>query len=390
MQNKSWPEWFLTFWLLGLIAHCDSRGFRGLELLVTVSSYTLLIMQASIMAYALVFVLQIVSCWQQMPFADNHWLFAAFVNTFLLVSLVRTRKNGTSWDFDERSLSGIRICALAVYVVAVLHKLNSGFFDPAVSCAVVHGEKTLAQFGWLEPGAGVFSQFGRVPIVALLLLELAIPFFLIQRRLWPVGVALGVLFHVMTHMPNFGTLMFAIYFLFIPKTAGLAFINRIQERIGRIDLSHLLIAFALLSTLVNAFGRTRWISSEILKMSIFFWMAAAIGLTLLALRYWMKEPLAQETKLLRTPGLLCGSLVMVFFVNGLSPYLGLKDSTSLAMWSNLNARKEGGNHFFISTAAFKIFPYVDHEISHRSPSWFEKKIVSVNTPHATSPEPCVW
>jgi len=369
-MRDRWSRLFVSLWLLGMIAHCDSRGYQGLELFVVIFAYWTLFSPGPRWLFFCVFAIQIASWWQQMPMADNHWLFAAVVNLILI---------GSFFYKEEEAYSAIRFCALCVYFIAVLHKLNSAFFDPSVSCAIVHGEKTLRQYGWLAANSTYLQSLGSWMIYSVLAMELLVPLLLMHRKAWPLGIALGVFFHVVTHMPNFGSLMFAIYFLFLPKEIGLKLSDRALK---------ILVGVALALTIVNILGRNDLLSSFYLRLSVFFWMAGSLIVTGIFLYRLRRHWRPREYRLAPSLGIYWIVLVL-FLLNGMSPYFGLKDSTSLAMWSNLNARKEGGNHFFVSTSKFKIFGYVDHEKTER-PSWIERKLVSVNAIRDVVPEPCVW
>lgn len=374
------PRWFVTLWCLGMIFHCASREFRGLELLVTAFATWAIITPDKKGVLLLLFATQIASWWQQMPASDNHWLFAAVVNLILSVSLMGTFFTSRKTLFSAEALNTLRFCTLCLYGIAVLHKLNWAFLDPSVSCAIIHGEKTLRQNGWLTSDSVFLKGLGSWVIVGVLLLEASVPLFLALPRTWGIGIFLGMVFHISTHMPNFGSLVFAIYLLFIPED--------IVQKWNLKWLNSLIVA-ALLLVGLQILASNGYLHRFWLQFSVFSWMGASLLLALAILALFLRGSRTRDFSI--TPKISpYWVIVTLFILNGLSPYLGLKDSTSLAMWSNLNATRDLGNHLFISTRYFKVFPYVDTIESVTFPNWLEKKLVSVNAAHHQVPEPCLW
>ena len=64
-------------------------------------------------------------------------------------------------------------------------------------------------------------------------------------------------------------------------------------------------------------------------------------------------------KLFRTKWYGLYVIPVIFVLNCLSPFFGLKTVDTLSMWSNLNTLNGGNNHLIIKGNALKIFPYGD-------------------------------
>ncbi len=113
----------------------------------------------------------------------------------LMVAIAITGAATASAAPGARVPQGARAVAATLvaftYVVAAFHKLNTGFFDPAASCAG-HGLRQLAALTAtpaLDP-----TQFGVVLPLSVIAVELAIAALLLARP--PAGVVLAAIFHV--------------------------------------------------------------------------------------------------------------------------------------------------------------------------------------------------
>ena len=124
---------------------------------------------------------------------------------------------------------GARGIVWLAYTFAALAKLNTDFLDPSVSCAsttwVLMGKES---FHWLPQGA--FWEWNA--IIATVVAELSLPCLLLIPRWRHVGVLVGVAFHYLIslppqlHVPDFASMLFAWWLLFLPNTVA----DRMAER----------------------------------------------------------------------------------------------------------------------------------------------------------------
>jgi hypothetical protein len=159
----------------------------------------------------------------------NHTLFIALGNLVIGAALLRERR-GLRGAPSERAAARERALEqlapslvwmlLAFYAFVVLHKLNLDFLDPEVSCAAQMYGRLQDRYGFLPertPG------LGRAAIWGTLAAETLIPLLLALRPTRSFGVLLGFGFHfVLAQHPHgqlcsFGSLLYAVYFLCLPR-----------------------------------------------------------------------------------------------------------------------------------------------------------------------------
>ncbi len=111
------------------------------------------------------------------------------------------------------------------YAFAAFAKLNSDFFDPAVSCAVYYQDQLVTSWGL--PMLSVDGQPGLALAVALAaaVTELAVAAFLMFRRTRRAGLLLALSFHWLLaldwsqHFWDFSAVLFAGFVLFADDAA---------------------------------------------------------------------------------------------------------------------------------------------------------------------------
>lgn len=250
-----------------------------------------------------------------------------------------------------------------LYLYGIFHKINVDFLDPEVSCASVLFDRLarwVALDGW-TPGhyVAIYSTFVFEGLAMILLLTK-------RYKLW--GFVIGLPFHIIIGFTgyafymDFSTLAIALYLLQIPDEVTTELNTRILAR--RPARAHpdgfwphyrlfmfkaLVVAIAVVVGLRLAGLDRIW--SMVLPFAVY---SAVIYLGVLRLALWRKwQPLRP------TPGwswAWAGWVPVLFLLNGLSPYLGLKTESSIAMFSNLHT--EGGvtNHLVI-TEPWDVFGY---------------------------------
>lgn len=273
------------------------------------------------------FVLMIVSqiCYaiSTLPDLQNHRFLAMFVNFGLLIGVNRGE------FFNTKTLWMISRSVLIVYFFATFHKLNFDFFDPEVSCASQFLDHVLDLFpGNQIPGA--------VVIYSTVIIEALLVILLLSSSTWKWAAVLGITFHL--------GLSFDYYKMFINFTAvmsGLLAIIAIQDGAKNFLLNQSTLKWlsilVMLSLITVSFGLLELeYYTFILHSGLIIWCSSLILLVLNS-----NYPLPTEVSKIHI------FLICLFILNGFSPYLGIKNRSSLAMYSNLQVSPEYSNHFII-------------------------------------------
>jgi hypothetical protein len=315
------------------------------------------------------FVLAAIGEWLRlMPFMPNHFFFEGLMSATVLCALWRRwrRDRGAPGGIDRAQLLSdfapiVRAELLVMYAFTVLHKLNSSFLDPQVSCAV----KMHRELAEVLPGLPSGPTTDWPVIVMTLAFEAGIPLLLAFRRTVYWGIGAGLFFHALlaihphAGVSSFSAMLYALYFLFLPPEAVQA-LAAFWERSGRawrkvlpsispkavaVLVFVLTLAAQVRLSIANIWYRT--LVAEVTRIA--FWPGAVWGVWL-ALSYVCAM---QAAKLVGSRGSTLrfaphpGWLVMPLLVfNGFCPYLGLKTVTVFSMFSNLRTESEP-NHLFM-------------------------------------------
>ncbi len=310
-----------------------------------------------------------------MPGVVNHWIFTAFVNLSILqvvvYQVVKTRTFVINKELLlENFAPVVRLELLVFYFFVVFHKLNSGFFTPEVSCAT--------EFLTAQDSTGVFIRNWR--FLALnahftIVVETLIPILLIFRKTRYLGLLIGLVFHCLLGFNpkdgfyDFSSMIFATYLLFTTDKFTtevyclykklLVWKNNFKNRLTSFSFSRLggvvmliFIVFGLLLVFVKVVGTGDFFRD-------FFWTAFNLVFIipfLFAMLRTKNGSVERGKNIFRVPSWTLLIFPVLVFLNGFSPYLGLKTENSFAMFSNL--RTEGGksNHYLIPASA-QIFDY---------------------------------
>jgi hypothetical protein len=185
------------------------------------------------------------TAWDEAPQLSNHWTLTAMFAVSLLVVLasamfVAWRTDGGAaerLDLVQVGLARwfiptVRWTFLAFYLWASFDKLNSSFFDPAVSCAVVFLDESLTSIGVGSLGVADQSFVQWAVIFGTTIVELIIPWLLMLRRTRVWGVVLAIAFHAVLSIDkshqivDFSSLLTVIYLSFLP----VGFFTRVLDR----------------------------------------------------------------------------------------------------------------------------------------------------------------
>ncbi len=366
---------FTGVWAIATLFHMANFRMFTTEFhyfLLTLAACFLLLKPASVIRLLIFMCLQLYEVYNALPVVSNHWIFAAFVNLTIIHALLYQVISRRSFKVDralflESFAPLIRIELIILYFFVVFHKLNSGFFSVEVSCA---SNFYIAQNAYSllpsTPEILALNAYGTIVIEALIPLLLC---FRITRN-W--GLLIGLIFHcIIAYNPlngfyDFSSLVFAVYFLF----TSYSFSSKLYSMYKRITnsrgvIKNLIPAYSpakLLMLIGVFFAGLLFVHALTNGFEDYFrhvlWTAFSftfIGIFLLAM-FSRHHHNTKEDVAFSVPHYSLLLIPLLVFLNGTTPYLGLKTEASFAMFSNL--RTEGGisNHYLIP-ASSQIFDY---------------------------------
>ena len=364
---------FAILWAVAMLFHMAHSSIfdtqLNLALLTLAAIYVML--RPSIASFTILISLQIFDACFRMPFTTNHWIFAAFANVTIIQVLLFLTITGRSFKISESELFRyfapiIRIELIILYFFAVFHKLNGGFFSPDTSCAT-----DLLRAQNIDQIVPLNASLYTLNAYVTLATEASIPLLLCFRRTRNIAVLIGLFFHcVLSYSTynafyDFSALMFACYFLFInPAFSKMlhqtsARVTQIKESISNKFSAVRLLAVALSALFVLAliYVLNKKIDTYQTVHLYFFWTVYSILFTGCFIGYIVHRKQKNGTeKLFGVAHWSFVTIPLLVFLNGTSPYLGLKTENSFAMFSNL--RTEGGktNHFIVP-ASIQLFDF---------------------------------
>lgn len=221
-------RWFGVLWPLAMLFHLAGNpghlvplgGIGVLQLGLTLLAIGAIVTPRSwLMAalagwYLLVF-------WLKLPVVGNHEVFLALLALAVVIGVVVARVRGRWWV--EVTAPAVRLVLLIGYTCIAVSKLNRGFFDPAVSCAVTFGQEVFGplwpQFG-VDPGVSGGGVLPWAVIGVTAGVELAIPALLVVPATRRLGVAVAVTFHFVlalapgSHVWDFSATLLPMFCLF--------------------------------------------------------------------------------------------------------------------------------------------------------------------------------
>jgi hypothetical protein len=290
------------------------------------------------------------------PILGNHWLVAAFVNLALLLCVL---VSGWSGGIDRVQLAKVflplaRWCGLLFYAFAAFAKLNSDFFDTAVSCSAFYFDETVRSFGLVAPvtvGAGGLATF--LP-VATAMIELSVPVLLLIRRTRAFGVVLGLGFHSVVALDrvhpfiDFSAILAALFVLFLPSQFASKATDYLQGRGARLLIYWMAAAVVVLAAqwvggnavlvLVSSSGTwlVWYVFDAVLLLGVALWLARHRGQTL-----------DQPFKLRDKGPIWLAAVPVLLVINGLLPYVELRTGYAYTMYSNLRMVDGRSNHLIV-------------------------------------------
>jgi len=310
----------------------------------------------------------IVVAWEEAPVLGNHWLLAALVDLAILLSIAVGWMRGRLLDrvdLAERLFPPARLCLLGLYAFAWFAKVNHAFLDRRASCAVVFYRETTSSIGLQGLQLGGTAWVARAVMVGTVVVELAIPLLLLNRRTRSLGVLVGLLFHSLLALDHrhelfdFSAVTVALLFLFLPPLGGWA-----AERVGSVRArlalrgprlptsTHalLVLAVTVAGVMVATATPTRatWVD-----VGYWAWQIAALVALLAVVRH-VRQGTGPVRVRLRPHHALFAVVPLLVVLNGVAPYLELKTATGWNMYSNLRTVDGDTNHLLLP----RSFPVV--------------------------------
>ncbi len=213
-------------------AHLGDWGVVSTDTAVSLVAIFALLRPTSVPRFVALLVAQVAHAANDSPLMTNHWTLVAISSLAILLNLAVAAVRREGWLTDpgavyRRIAPVLRLQVLILYLFAAFAKMNTGFFDLALSCGVTESRE-LFNSGPFELAAGWQEWPAVVGSVAL---EVALPFLLLIARTRLLAVFAGGTFHVLLAVVghvSFSGFAIAFYALFLPDDLP-ARLHRLRE-----------------------------------------------------------------------------------------------------------------------------------------------------------------
>ena len=315
----------------------------------------------SIGRFAVLLALQAIHVLIDAPFNPDHWLLLFFVNLTMGMSAIRLWLRGEAIEANRlyRSFApAARVIFLICYGYAAFAKLNTHFLDPEGSCATVLAEIQFVVSPWLKHVS--------VPAIAgwfAAIVECSVPLLLIAKRTRRFGILIAILFHTFLVISpaiavfDFTITVYTMMYLFAGDDLGDR-LNELSDRFHHqapaiwnfVTQARFLVAgLGLLMVGRTAMGLAMFGNAQLGNLSWLLNMLFAATVIGVAFTILFREASAERhPEAAMWPQLRWHALVIALaFLNGASPYLGLKTQGSFTMFSNLQTEAGYWNHLLV-------------------------------------------
>ena len=358
----------------------------------------------------------------QFPDVANHVNVAIYCNVLMMAGMVYSLVRGREFPTDDDGLELMRpllqLSMILVYALAGFHKLNAGFFDPAVSCVadllgdltrmvgsrvagvptrlvllagillLVHallsawsarrhlpqvvragalGATLLAAvLGFtlaplLSPAAMTAAILGMALVVIMWEL-IGGPLLSVPRLQAPV-LAFSWTMHAtlaLIGFVDFGAFALALLFTFVPRPYRDLLNARLRlPVVGRpVHRAHLYFALCILAGISAGLGR-RLIGGMLFNLAalVFIWPMVAAAMAPSPRPVWTGVPIAGRL----TPRWMFVFPVLLL-LHGLTSYLGLRTAGNFSMFSNLRTEGARSNHLLLGGNPLKVWGYQEDAV----------------------------
>jgi len=361
---------------LSLILHqlwWDGFEIRSPHFLVIVAALWTARRPTSVKRFVTMIAAEVFAVALDLPDVGDHTLLVLVsgvcVLTYVAWTTLRTRRLPDPGILFEQVAPFFALQLLLVYAAAAIAKMNTGFFDPGISCAA----SMSTRLAWLHPSFLPESWIIVASIWGSVAIEAALPVLLAVRRSRLFGLALGAAFHAVLGLAGnvpFSALALALYVVFLPAdtptrlralTATRPGLDRWTRRALRAGRSPLVLLGTLVFWLVEARVSTHVPGTRpvlIAQGTSLLVVVAFAGFLLLVLDLARGGSQNHSSRSLRLRNPVFAAGVLILVMNSLSPYVGLKTESSFTMFSNLRTEAGRWNHLFIPEAV-RMFPYQD-------------------------------
>jgi len=310
--------------------------------------------------------------WMGMPTGSNHTIMSFIFSAIILIAVCIQAVQKRGWPDDAQEIFSIiapagRVLLITMYFFGVFHKINTDFLNPDSSCAsalvsffIFFGPDTQ-----IERSALYIASYGALIAETVILILLLVP----RTRYW--AVCAGVLFHFLialsayrNYIP-FTLFCTALHMLFLDGSMLARLKGSLWWQAFRAPAFQSLRMGVLLYAAVMFAIYSKVAADELdPARSIVLWLTLGILLSLVILIYDYPGKGKSSSNTLGTPptrtgriqrGLYLG-VTGLFFLSCFSPYIGLKSSQAIAMFSNLHVENGVSNHLIFK----KQIPWFDN------------------------------
>lgn len=249
---------------------------------------------------------------------------------------------------DERHFFGaVRLLTLGVYAAAIFHKLNTDFFDPAVSCAT--GGLTVLNEMWSLPEYPAFLA----PLwpYAFATSEFSLVWLFIFRP----RVALP--FAALLHIPL--TIIFAPSFAWVMVPGWIAFMRDEDLKAWAYIWRTRRVRIVVLGLAGFSVGTTLYFQDHWVVYPA--WQFKELALWVLAAALLLMSfhgPRIERGAWAEPVGKIAWGLFALFLLNASTPYFGLQFHHAGAMLSNLRIDEGCWNHLLVPESVRLSDPYI--------------------------------
>ncbi len=326
------------------------------------ATYFLMNREKKILGTVFLFLSFLISFFINLPIVPNHRYVLFFASILMILPIFVSPKKEEEF-FLSQTVRHVRSLTIIVYFFAFLSKLNWDYLDVNKSCAVVF-------FRHIQSLHGFIPNFPLVDLSVVygsLLVELLIPVFLLLR-FRNAALYLGLVFHfilaldIYKYFTNFSAVMGFLLFVSVGQAALKKFesfssvtIENVFKTRAKFFLWLLSSLFVLMVTsIVVDFSGGVSESKAILLFVVFrhlMWLIYGSFLLIAAAKLFLesRNVFAREIVVAKNIrfNLLALAVLSLAFINGTTPFVGLKSRTGFNMYGNLRVEPSFSNHLFV-------------------------------------------
>tara|TARA_B100001250_G_C19687878_1_gene738897 strand:- start:133 stop:1068 length:936 start_codon:yes stop_codon:yes gene_type:complete len=237
------------------------------------------------------------------------------------------------------ALGSVTWITAGTYWLAALHKVNTSFLNPEMSCAHHAWDQVQDHWSWL-PQVNLDSELA----LGIIFIEIAIGVLLVRRSPW--AWVLGILFHLpltVTLAPAFGAVMLAGYAASLTPRQIV-----ILRRFTRRNWGRWAIAGSTVATIEGVSLFPDLAIGPIMKCFVAGSLLAGFGALI-------HERLHVDWA---RPDITVWTIFCLWIAHGLTPYVGIQYQHTAAMLSNLRIDNECHNSLVFPSSLIISDPYI--------------------------------